>query len=178
MPHSKLYKYCCYDKPKRQLIGTGAGNNSTLMNGADIYFMGDVLVWAGYGNNGMIHAEAMYAIQEINPTLDWKQAKDQLYRNVFTKARADGKIDRRTLKAHATTTERIDVMYQSHCLCDGFVTGMSNELWKKDVGVCKKTANKFGELMQNFVLGLDETFIMADAGRNIRIIGSANRKQN
>ena len=53
MPYPKLYRYWCYENPNSQLIGTGAGNNSTLMNGADIYFMGDVLVWSDYGNNGI-----------------------------------------------------------------------------------------------------------------------------
>ena len=55
---------------------------------------------------------------------------------------------------------------------------MFNELRKKDVAVCKKTDKTFGELMQNCVLGLDEACIMAYDGRNIIIIGSANRKQH
>ena len=55
---------------------------------------------------------------------------------------------------------------------------MFNDLRKKDVAVCKKTAKTFGELMQNFVLGLDEACIMSYDGRNIRIIGAANRKQH
>ena len=32
--------------------------------------------------------------------------------------------------------------------------------------------------MQNFVSGLDEACIMADAGGNIRIIGTAERKKH
>ena len=44
MPNPKLYRYCCDEKPKRQLIGTGTGKNSTMLNDADIYFMDDVLV--------------------------------------------------------------------------------------------------------------------------------------
>ena len=55
---------------------------------------------------------------------------------------------------------------------------MFNELQKKDVVVCKNTAKTFGELMQNFVLGLDESYIIADDGRNIRNVVAANRKQH
>ena len=178
MPHPTLYGYFCDENPKRQLIGTSAGKNSTLLNCADIDFMLNVLVRVGYGNNGMCPAEATDAIQETNTVLDRKQAKDQLDWRVLTKSRADGKIDRRTLKAQATTTERSAITYQSQWRWYGFVTGMFNDLWKKNVAVCKNNFNTFGELMQNFVLGLDEACIMADAGINIRIVGASNRKQN
>ena len=45
-------------------------------------------------------------------------------------------------------------------------------------GICKKTGKTFGELMQHFVLILDEACIMADAGGNIKIIGAADRKKH
>ena len=89
MPHPTLYRYFRDDKSELQLIGTGVGKNSTLLNGADIYFMGDVMVWIEHGNNGMIHIEVIDAIQEINPSLERKQAKHQLDWRVLTKARAD-----------------------------------------------------------------------------------------
>ena len=44
MMHHMMYIYCRYDKYKLQLIGTGVGRNSTLMNYADFYFMGNVMV--------------------------------------------------------------------------------------------------------------------------------------
>ena len=178
MPYPTLYRYCCDEKSKRQLIGTSTWKNSTFLNDADIYFMGDVLVWADYGENGMSRAEATDAIQKINPTLDQNQAKDQLDRRTLTKYHADGKIERSTLKAHTTTTEQTSITYQSQWRWYGFGTGMFNEVQKKDMDVCKNTAKTFGELMHNFFLGLDEACIMADDGRNIRIIGAANRKKH
>ena len=74
------------------------------MNGADIDFMGDVLVWENRENNGMVRAEAMDKIQEINPTLERKQPKDQSDWCVLTKSHANGKIKLSTLKAQSTTT--------------------------------------------------------------------------
>ena len=53
---------------------------------------------------------------------------------------------------------------------------MFNDLWRKNGGYAKKTGKTFGELMQHFVLGLDEACIMADAGGNIKNIGAADRK--
>ena len=45
MPHPKLYTYFRDYKSKNKFIGNRVGNNITLLNGADIYFMGGVLVW-------------------------------------------------------------------------------------------------------------------------------------
>ena len=94
------------------MIGDGVGKNSTLINSADIDFMGDVLVQADRGNNVMGHSEAMYAIQEINPTLEQKQAKYKFDRNVLTKSYDNGKIKKRNFKEQAITTERTSIMYQ------------------------------------------------------------------
>ena len=41
-----------------------------------------------------------------------------------------------------------------------------------------KSGKKFGELMQHFVLGLDESCIMSYSGRNIIIIGATARKKH
>ena len=82
-----------------------------------------------------------------------------------------------TLKVQAMTTERTSVTYKPQWIWYGFATGMINELRKNNVGVCKKTGNNFGQLMQNFVLALDGAFIMADAGRNFRIIGDSDREK-
>ena len=75
--------------------------------------MGDVMVWADREKNGTSRAEDMNVIQEINPMLDRRQSKGHFNWLVFTKARADGKIKRRTLKSQATTTERTAIAYQS-----------------------------------------------------------------
>ena len=74
--------------------------------------MGNVLVWSDHGKNRRRLAEAMDEIQDINPTLDWNQAKDNLDRGLLTKAHADGKSKRINLKVQVTTTERTDITYQ------------------------------------------------------------------
>ena len=154
MPYPTLYRYCCDEKSKRQLIGTSTWKNSTFLNDADIYFMGGVLVRADYGENGMSRAEATDAIQKINPTLDQNQAKDQLDRRTLTKYHADGKIERSTLKAHTTTTEQTSITHRLQWRWYDFVTSMFNEPRRKNEGLCKNTGNMFGELMQNFCLAL------------------------
>ena len=51
MRHPTLYRYCRYEKSKRQLIGTGVRKNIILLNGDATDFMGNVLVWEDRGNN-------------------------------------------------------------------------------------------------------------------------------
>ena len=87
------------------------GVNRRLRTDGDINFIGDVLACSDRGNNGMSRLESMDAIQEVNHTLDQKQAKDLLERRVLPKAYADGKIKRNTLKLQATTTEQTDITY-------------------------------------------------------------------
>ena len=173
-----LYTYCRAEKLKRQSIGNGVGPNRRLLTDGEINFIGDVLARSDRGNNGMRRLEAMDAIQEVNPTLYRKQAKDLLEKNVLPKAYADGKIKRKTLKVQATTTERTAITYQSQWRWYIFFTSMFNDLQRKNGGLCKNTGNTFGELMQDFVLSLDEACIMSDAGGNIKIIRAADRKKH
>ena len=55
---------------------------------------------------------------------------------------------------------------------------MFNDLRMKNGRLCKNTGKKIGELMQHFVLSIDEACIMEDAGGNIIIIGAADRKNH
>ena len=43
-------------------------------------------------------------------------------------------------------------------------------------GLCAKTKKSFGELMEHFIVGLDEMCIMSDAHGTLRVIGSADKK--
>ena len=74
------------------MIGSDVGKNSTLLNGADIDFMVDVLVRADRGKNDTSRMEDVDEIKVINSMLYQKQAKDNLDWRLLTKAHADGKI--------------------------------------------------------------------------------------
>ena len=74
------------------MIGSDVGKNSTLLNGADIDFMVDVLVRTDRGKNDTSRMEDVDEIKVINSMLYQKQAKDNLDWRLLTKAHADGKI--------------------------------------------------------------------------------------
>ena len=89
IPGPTLYKYYPDNKSKRQSMGNDVRPNSSLLTDGDINFMGNVLAWSDHGNNGMSLQEAIDAIQEVNPTLDRKKAKDLLERHILPKSYTD-----------------------------------------------------------------------------------------
>ena len=101
--------------------------------------MVDVLVRADRGKNDTSRMEDVDEIKVINSMLYQKQAKDNLDWRLLTKAHADGKIQRSTLKAQVKTMKWTDIRYQSQCHWYGSFTEMVNDLLKNNVGICKKT---------------------------------------
>ena len=135
-----LYIYCRANRSKCQSIGNSFGPNRRLLTEGDINFIGYVLARSYCGNNGMSRLEAMDNIQEVNPTLDQKQAKNLLERRVLPKAYTGGKIKRNTLKVQSTTTEGTAITYWSQWLWYSFVTIMFNYLRRNNGGCAKRPA--------------------------------------
>jgi hypothetical protein len=48
----------------------------------------------------------------------------------------------------------------------------------KNTGVCNKTGKSFGELIDHFILGCDETNLIADADGELRIVGEKGKKKH
>ena len=53
-----------------------------------------------------------------------------------------------------------------------------SELRKLNTGVCKKSGNTFGEVIQHFIIGGDESCFMASANGDCRVIGSVGKKKH
>ena len=51
-------------------------------------------------------------------------------------------------------------------------------LWTKNTGVCNKTGKLIGELIDHFILGGDETNLIADADGEVRIVGEKGKKKH
>ena len=48
---------------------------------------------------------------------------------------------------------------------------------RENTGVCNKTGKSFGELIDHFILGGDETNLIADADGEVRIVGEKGKKK-
>lgn len=51
-------------------------------------------------------------------------------------------------------------------------------LREKNTGKCRKTGKSFGEVMHHFVVGGDETCVMANHAGDVKIIGSVDVKKH
>jgi hypothetical protein len=51
-------------------------------------------------------------------------------------------------------------------------------LQTKNTGVCNKTGKSFGELIDHFILGSDETNLVADADGDLKIVGEKGKKKH
>jgi hypothetical protein len=81
------------------------------------------------------------------------------------------------VKAQATTTKRSAItVSQQFCWFKTYGNAL-HEIRKRNVGTCNQTGKTFGELIQHFVVGGDETCIMSSAGE-LMIVGSMDRKKH
>ncbi len=47
----------------------------------------------------------------------------------------------------------------------------------KNTGLCKLSGKSFGEIMPNFIVGLDEMCLMSDCHGDLRVFAAANKKK-
>ena len=51
-------------------------------------------------------------------------------------------------------------------------------LRERNTGVCRKTGNQFGELIENFILGADKTCLMADTDGKLKVLGKYGKRKH
>ena len=78
--------------------------------------------------------------------------------------------------AQRTTTKRIAItVAQQFRWFTRYEEGLKF-LREKNTGVCRKTGKHFGELIVHFVIGGDETNLIADVDGDLKIIGDAGKR--
>eukprot|EP00978_Attheya_sp_CCMP212_P000306 scaffold593_cov31-Attheya_sp.AAC.1 len=178
IPYNTLYKYCRNDDvSKRGVLGNGIGPNP-LMSSNEVSFMVAVAARADRGNDGLTLKELADKVQELRPDFNRLQASRQVARRVIPEGYKTGILKKGTVIPQATTTDRTGItisdQYRWHLLVDAEY----DRLRLKNIGICPVTRKTFGELMDAFVIGLDEMSIAADHAGNIRIVAAANKKKH
>ena len=114
-------------------------------------------------------------IQDLKPGM----TKEQAFNNFRRKLRKnhDDILRQKLVVAQGTTTQRNAVtvaqQFRWHCFID---SGL-NFLREKNIGTCKCCGKTFGELIDHFVVGGDETCIMASKNV-VKVVGSAGKKKH
>jgi hypothetical protein len=170
-----FYKYINPNEPRQ--IGDGSRGKKRLMTADEIKFSGCVLAWADRGNDGLSLKEAVNMIQELVSNITRVSAWRQMQRYVMPLNAAVGVLKRAIEKVQATTSNRMNINVAQQYRWHRAVDEVYNYLRKKNTGLCQKTGKTFGEVMPEFLLGLDEMCLMSDAHGNLRVVASTDKKK-
>ena len=90
---------------------------------------------------------------------------------------AIGVLKLTTQNFQATTSDRTNInvaqQYRWHLAMDE----VYKYLRTNNNGLCQKSEKTFGEVMPEFLIGLDEMCLMSDAHGDLRVVASANKKK-
>jgi hypothetical protein len=173
IPHSTLKKYITTDESSRQKIGAGVGRKPLLNLGQE-KFVVDVVRRYDRGNDGLSNAGVLDTLGELKPNLTRTQLGNA-WRNTIRphhKKELTGIVT-----AQATTTKRSAITVTQQWRWHETVDKTYSDLRRRNTGVCPKTGKSFGELMPHFILGGDETCLLASDGV-VRVIGDKDKKKH
>lgn len=178
IPFHTLYKYCREDGSKRLELGGSVGRKP-LIPKIDQTFVVETAVRKDRANDGLSPKEMYGLIIDICPgkELTVKQARDHFERTMKTGHKHLLKQNFRV--AQATTTKRnamsIEQQWRWHALIDYQL----KKLRELNTGLCGcKCGKTFGELIDHFVLGGDETCFMASRHGQLRVVAAKGKKKH
>lgn len=175
LPPSTFKRYVSIDKSKRLKIGTKVGRKSILSE-ENSQFLCQVAIRADRANDGLTPADMIAKIQRVQPELTEKQAANHYSRSFLKKHK--GKLKSKPVKAQKTTSRRSQCTVAQQFRWFNMYGKALKFLREKNTGVCRKTGKSFGELIEHFIIGGDETCLIADADGDMKIIGEFGRKKH
>ena len=127
-------------------------------------------------NDGISSKDSIGTIQDINPSINLRlSASRQLLRNILPQNARAGLLKYSMQKVQATTgnhtSRNVIQKYRWNKIVDKVFTMMRS----KNVGLCKKSGKTFGEVVYNFIIGMDEMCIMSDTHGDIKMIISEDK---
>ena len=143
----------------------------------DVSFAGAVAARHDRANNGLTSSELASVIQEMKPELSRAQAVNQVRKIVLPKNAENGILKPNLVKAQSTTSDRTAITADQQFRWTKLVDDEYARARRVNTGTCPNTGKQFGELFDNFVIGLDEMCIMADHGGNIKVVAAADVKK-
>ena len=175
IPYHTFTKYVHSDDKKRRAPGCAPGRNSNVSS-ENCEFLIQHTIHADRANDGFTQTQVVQNLQQLEPDLSFNQAKNYIHRTL--KKKSECRIKRRHVKAQQTTSKRSQcTVAQQFRWFKNYKRAISF-LQEKNTGICKKTGKQFGELIEHFILGADETCAIADADGDLRILGEHGKKKH
>ena len=108
-------------------------------------------------------------MQLLNPGLFEEQAKNYFHRNF--KNRHKGRIKPKADISQKTTSRWSQCTVSQQFRWRTTIDKTIAFLREHNIGICRATDKSCGDLIEKFMNGIDETCLMADAERYMRIVG-------
>jgi hypothetical protein len=170
-----LKKYV-HDVPeKRRKLGCHAGRPS-LLSKSNSQFLMQHTIQAGRANNGLTPAQIIENMTTLQPKLSQLQSRNH-YPHTFIKKHAN-RLKQKPVKAQKTTSKQSQCTVAQQFRWFKLYEKALCFLRTKNTGVCNKTGKSFGDLINHFILGGDETNLIADADGELRIVGEKGKKKH
>ena len=173
-PHTFKF-YVHDDKSKRRKLGASVGRTSLIPEDESQFFM-EHTVRADRANAGFTPAQIKANFMTVMPTLTQEQASNH-YHHTFMPKHKD-RLKQRPVKAQKTTSKRSQCTVAQQFRWFTLYSKALAFLREKNTGVCRVTNKSFGEVIEYFILGGDETNLIADADGELRIVGEKGKKKH
>jgi hypothetical protein len=170
------FKKYAHDVPsKRRKLGASVGRTSLVPEDKSQFFM-ELTVRADRANAGFTPAQIKANFMKVIPTLTQEQASNH-YHHTFIPKHSD-RLKPRPVKAQKTTSKRSQCTVAQQFRWFTLYSKALAFLREKNTGVCRVTGKSFGEVIEYFILGGDETNLIADADGELRIVGEKGKKKH
>jgi hypothetical protein len=158
IPYDTFKKYVA-NSNKRRVSGRSVGR-APLVGKQDQRFLADVMARKDRANDGANPSEAIDLVQELALSLLQEQARRPLKRTLIP--HHPEQVKHNPVVAQATTrTKRSTITLEQQFCWHTTYEGALNELRERNMGKCRLTGKTYGELIQYFISGGDETCFMA-----------------
>ena len=107
-------------------------------------------------NDDLLRKEVIDNIHELNPSIPWVAASKQLSCRVLPENAASHITKAQCQKVQATTSERININVAQQFRWHSVMDHVYNLVRENNTCVFSKTGKSFGELIQHYIVGLDE----------------------
>ena len=168
----------CYDNKdpnKRRKLGVPCGRKPLISNKtSDI--LCEVAIRHDRANMGLTPAQLEDKIQLVAPHLSLKQIQN--HRSRTFRNRHKHRLKPKSVMPQNTSSKRSQCTAAQQWRWFQTFDRCLDVLREKNTGLCKKSGLSFEEVMEHFLIGLDEACLIADADGNLKILPEFGRRSH
>ena len=175
LPATTFKYYVHKDPNKRRKLGVPCGRKPLISNKTSDVLC-EVAIRHDRANMGLTPAQLEDKIQLVAPHLSHKQIKNHRSRTFRRKHKH--RLKPKSVMPQKTSSKRSQCTAAQQWRWFQTFDRCLDVLREKNTGLCKKSGLSFEEVMEHFLIGLDEACLIADADGNLKILGEFGRRKH